>query len=100
MKISMRFSVIYSCNIIEQYIILFLIINRNKVSVKTKAVAPHAVHDQCDKTILGPKFLCKLVETETEPKLHCIEDCHDTMYICDCNNYRFHLLVLYATYNM
>ena len=67
------------------------IINRNKVSVKTKAVAPHAVHDQCDKTILGQKFLCKLVETETEPKLHCIEDCHDTMYICDCNNYRFHL---------
>ena len=68
--------------------IKYLKINLGKVNVKTKAIAPHAVHDKCDQTSLGPKFVCELVETETEPKLQCVQDCYDTMYLCDCNNYR------------
>ena len=47
------------------------------------------VHDKCDATIFGPTFVCAVNNDETEPKMECIEDCGVTMYICDCNVYRY-----------
>ena len=60
-----------------------------KVNVATEAVSPNVIHDKCDSSIFGPSFECKLTEDATEPKMQCIEDCGITMYICDCNVYRY-----------
>ena len=60
-----------------------------KVNVLTEAVSPNVVHDKCDATIFGPTFICEVNDDETEPKMECIEDCGTTMYICDCNVYRY-----------
>ena len=58
-----------------------------KVNVCTEAVSPNLVHDACDTTIFGPRFICELNDKETEPNLECIEDCGTTKYVCDCNKY-------------
>ena len=52
-------------------------------------MSPNVVHDKCDATIFGPTFVCEVNDAETEPKMECIEDCGTTMYICDCNVYRY-----------
>ena len=60
-----------------------------KVNLLTEAISPKMVHDKCNETMFGPRFICELNDYETESKMECIEDCGRTMYICDCNVYRY-----------
>ena len=60
-----------------------------KVKVATEVESPKRIHDSCDQTIFGESVICELDDGETESKMECFEDCGTTMYICNCNRYRY-----------
>ena len=60
-----------------------------KVKVATEVESPKRIHDSCDQTMFGESVICELDDGETESKMECFEDCATTMYICNCNRYRY-----------
>ena len=60
-----------------------------KVKVATEVESPKRIHNSCDQTMFGESVICELDDGETESKMECFEDCATTMYICNCNRYRY-----------